>query len=102
MTLSSGRLAWSPIRLTGALRGGVFAFSLPFDPIDGPWLSERLASGGSLTLSGEASGDYVAGGFDLRLAGELRVYPPGGASGGIVTCTQLDHRVRLERAVSQH
>jgi hypothetical protein len=103
LTLSSGRLQWSPVRLTGELRGRVFEFSLPLDPVDGPWLSERLASGGSLTLSGEASGEYVAGGFDLRLAGELRVYPPPGASGGIVTCTQLDHRVRLERrAVSQH
>ena len=103
MMLTSPSLVWNYIKLNAELRGRFLTFPLPDDVVDGAWLQDMLPSGRRFTLTGEAYGEYLAGGFEIRVAGDLRIYPTGSGSGGVVTCAQPDHRMRLERRPdSQH
>jgi hypothetical protein len=80
-------------RIDGTFLGSTLAFTLPNDPVDGPWLQQRLDSGETFTLAGRATASLTGGALQGHLDGPAQVFMkwPG------VICDRTDHSLSLAR-----
>jgi hypothetical protein len=80
-------------KIGATLLGSTLAFTLPDDPVDGPWLEQMLDSGDTFTLAGHATASVTGGAFQGHLDGPAQVFTkwPG------VICDRTDHSLALAR-----
>jgi hypothetical protein len=82
--------------LRGHVSHRLVTIDLPFDPVDGAWLQERLPSGALVTIAGTATGNESNDVIEGQLSGDIVYYAPGSPTNPS-KCTRNDHIFRLSR-----